>query len=44
VENLAIEGLRIDEVVGSLEAVPEAIHELNEFVLRGLGYEGGTPS
>jgi AcrR family transcriptional regulator len=32
----------LHEVVSGLEAVPQAIHELNEFVLRGLGYAGAT--
>jgi AcrR family transcriptional regulator len=34
----------LHEVVTALEAVPEAIDELNEFVLRGLGYDGEVPS
>jgi len=34
----------LHEVVTVLEAVPEAINELNEFVLRGLGYDGEVPS
>jgi len=34
----------LHEVVTSIEAVPEAIDELNEFLLRGLGYKGEVPS
>jgi AcrR family transcriptional regulator len=34
----------LHQVVTALEAVPEAIDELNEFVLRGLGYDGEVPS
>ncbi len=34
----------LHEVVTALEAVPEAIDELNGFVLRGLGYDGAVPS
>lgn len=30
----------LHEIVTALEDVPEAIDELNEFVLRGLGYDG----
>ena len=33
----------LHEVVTALEAVPEAIDELNEFVLGGLGYDGEVP-
>jgi len=33
----------LHEVVTALEAVPEAIDELNRFVLLGLGYEGEVP-
>jgi AcrR family transcriptional regulator len=34
----------LHEVVTALEAVPGAIDELNEFVLRGLGYDGELPA
>jgi len=34
----------LHEVVAALEAVPAAIDELNEFVLRGLGYDREAPS
>jgi AcrR family transcriptional regulator len=34
----------LHEVVTAVEAVPDAIDELNQFVLRGLGYEGEVPS
>ncbi len=34
----------LHEVVTALEAVPAAIDELNEFVLRGLGYDREAPS
>jgi AcrR family transcriptional regulator len=33
----------LHEVVTAVEAVPDAIDELNEFVLRGLGYDGEVP-
>jgi AcrR family transcriptional regulator len=34
----------LHEVVTALEDVPDAIDELNEFVLRGLGYDGAISS
>jgi AcrR family transcriptional regulator len=34
----------LHEVVSGPEAVPQAVDELNEFVLRGLGYDGRVPS
>jgi AcrR family transcriptional regulator len=34
----------LHEVVTAHEALPEAIDELNAFVLRGLGYDGEVPS
>jgi hypothetical protein len=34
----------LHEVVTNIEDVPDAIRELNQFVLRGLGYEGEVRS
>ena len=34
----------LHEVVTALEDVPGAIHDVNQFVLRGLGYEGAVRS
>jgi AcrR family transcriptional regulator len=34
----------LHEVVSAPEDLPDAIHELHRFVLRGLGYEGEVPS
>jgi AcrR family transcriptional regulator len=34
----------LHEVLTAIEDVPDAIDELNQFVLRGLGYQGEVPS
>ena len=34
----------LHEVVSDPADVPEAIRELNAFVLRGLGYDGEVPA
>jgi hypothetical protein len=34
----------LHEVASDPADVPEAIHELNAFVLRGLGYDGQPPA